>query len=873
MLARTAGRRSAPAPFPKPAGSSGPRSTITWRAAGARSPAARRSRLLAEQRGARLGASDPALTEAQIVAWADAHRRRTGEWPAASAGPIVDAPGETWGGLSRALAHGRRGLPGGSSLAKLLAQHRGVRNPQDLPPLIEDQLLAWADAHHARTGEWPTPASGPIDETDGETWMAVEKALRTGGRGLAGGSSLYQLLVRQLPIENPRRRPTLTVERVLAWATAHRQRTGQWPTAESGPIGDAPGETWREVDACLTHGDRGLPRGAPLARFLAENRLAHDQRPHLTVAEILAWADAFRARHGRWPQAESGMVEERLSETWLAVDSALRQGDRGMAGGSSLALLLTEQRPGAPAPVTAVSLNGASLIRKTGQPDLEIEQILAWADAHHDRTGQWPVQLSGRVAEAPHEKWANLDGALRFGRRGLPRGSSLARLLTEHRGARNPQALPPFSEPQIVAWADAHHARIGEWPSAASGPIAEAPGETWKRVADALLKGQRGLPGGASLSALLAEHRGVRNSHAVPPIAAAQILAWADAHRRAPAAGRRSTPARSRRRRARTGMRSSRRSAWAAAACRAAPRWPACFIEERRAVPNPAARPPLTFPLILSWADDYHERTGEWPDRHSGPIPAAPGDTWAGVDSALQQGVRGLPGGLSLPRLLAEHRRVRFNAKAPDLTEAQILAWPTRSTRAPGDGRPRTPDRSPRPRASRGMPCRRRSCTATGVCRAAHAGPPAGRAARRAEPGSPRSEGDGPPSPRRGTGSRLGGRPSRAARPLARRRLRADRSRTGRDLGRRGVCPANRQPGLPGGSSLARLLVDRRGHRNHLALPPLTLDQVLAWADTHHGRTGSWPSRKSGGVAGTDGETWSAIDDCLMSGKRGLPGG
>jgi hypothetical protein len=67
--------------------------------------------------------------------------------------------------------------------------------PRQRPPLLEiEQILVWADAHHARTGEWPTAMSGLIPEAPGETWTAVHLAIRRGGRGLPGGSSLPRLL-------------------------------------------------------------------------------------------------------------------------------------------------------------------------------------------------------------------------------------------------------------------------------------------------------------------------------------------------------------------------------------------------------------------------------------------------------------------------------------------------------------------------------------------------------------------------------------------------------------------------------------------------------------------------------------------------------
>ena len=67
-------------------------------------------------------ASKPLLTETQIRRWAEEHCRRTGQWPRQRSGQVEEAPGETWGLLDNALRNGYRGLPGGSSLAKLLAK-------------------------------------------------------------------------------------------------------------------------------------------------------------------------------------------------------------------------------------------------------------------------------------------------------------------------------------------------------------------------------------------------------------------------------------------------------------------------------------------------------------------------------------------------------------------------------------------------------------------------------------------------------------------------------------------------------------------------------------------------------------------------------
>jgi len=62
------------------------------------------------------------------------------------AAPSNDEPG---------LSLDERRLPGGSSLAKLLAEERGVRNRSALPVLTLEQILLWADAYHTKIGKFP----------------------------------------------------------------------------------------------------------------------------------------------------------------------------------------------------------------------------------------------------------------------------------------------------------------------------------------------------------------------------------------------------------------------------------------------------------------------------------------------------------------------------------------------------------------------------------------------------------------------------------------------------------------------------------------------------------------------------------------------
>jgi hypothetical protein len=440
------------------------------------------------------------LSIREILKWADAYRETTGNWPIASSGSIVEAPYENWQGVHNALRLGLRGLPGGSSLARLLAKERGARNKKALPPLSVETILKWADAHKERTGSWPTARSGNVPNNSGEKWGNISNALIQGLRGLPGGSTLAQVLAEHRGMRNIGRLPPLVEEQILAWAGAHYQRNGKWPSEHSGPILDSPGETWLGVQMALTKGQRGMVGGSTLALLLAEKRGIRNvwTLPRLSGNQILAWADAHRALTGAWPHPHSGAIAEAPAETWNAVNHALIRGTRGLARGSSLAKILAAER---------------GVRNQTNVPRVTRRQILAWADGHRRRTGIWPTRSSGPVFDAPGETWSALDNGLTQGLRGLQGGSSLSRLLQNYRGKRNrlDQAL---SKKRILAWADSHFQRTGMWPNTNSGPVQGVRGERWKLIDQALRQGWRGLPGGSSLLKLLVKKRGLRKRHA-----------------------------------------------------------------------------------------------------------------------------------------------------------------------------------------------------------------------------------------------------------------------------------------------------------------------------------------------------------------------
>ncbi len=507
----------------------------------------------------------------------------------------------------------------------------------ELPNLSVDQVLAWADAFFARNGDWPTCSSGPIPESPGETWRAVEAALVLGLRGFPHNGSLPRLFARHRGRYNQHDQH-FSIQQILVWAEDWRARTGRWPGYRSGKVPGAGGIKWQALDFALRLGRGGLPGGSSLHKLLiAEGKLV---RPTpLTAKQILAWADAHHARTGKWPREGSGRVFEASGYAWSSLDDALRRGTCGLPGGSSLfELLVTERgaRAGGHAPALAVST------------------ILAWADAFHARTGRWPLKKSGPVPEAPGETWRNIESALRCGSRGLPAGSSLARLLARERGKRNIQDLPPITVPEILQWADDHHNRHGTWPKCTSGPIPLAPSETWMGVSVALRKGRRDLPR-TSLRRLLSKHRGVKCTPERSSLTAESILAWCDAHH------------------ARAGM-------WPTAQSGPIPECPGAtwafvdytlrrygcglsggsslprLLAVARTIRNRRYCPMLTIPQIRAWAEAHLARTGQWPKPSSGDVLEADGESWRRINDALRSGQRGLPGGSCLRTLYDSER-------------------------------------------------------------------------------------------------------------------------------------------------------------------------------------------------------------------------
>jgi hypothetical protein len=218
---------------------------------------------------------------------------------------------------------------------------------------------------------------------------------------------------------------------------------------------------------------------------------------------------------------------------------------------------------------------------------------------------------------------------------------------------------------RILAWADSHLARTGRWPGCEGGHVLDDRNEEWENINQALARGYRGLPGGDTLARPLTRERGRRHANRLPQLTEEQVAEWARTHRARTGRWPREKggPVKSVPGETWSAIGSARRQGLRGLPRTSLPRLLARRFGDR----NRGDLLRLTEQAILRWPDAYHEAHGRWPICTSGAIAEAPGETWAAVQAALPEGGRGLPGGSSLGRLLAERRQVPNRVRPPRL--------------------------------------------------------------------------------------------------------------------------------------------------------------------------------------------------------------
>ncbi len=358
-----------------------------------------------------------------------------------------------------------------------------------LPPLTYNIILSWADNFYHKNGSWPTSNSGDVSESPGETWSNVSQAIRLGLRGLQKNKSLANLLLEERGVQHHLSVPDLTIAQILEWAEIHYEHHKEWPTQASGVVRGAVGESWRNIEASLRNGNRGLEGGSSIAKLLAEQKGKRNisSLPELSHEQILIWAKEYFLLNGNYPSQRCGdVIPDSGGETWSGVQNAMRKGRRGLKKETFEQLLhrlkLKENR--------------------NEKLTLTNKQILQLADKFKEKEGRYPKRDSGTI-EGTSETWSAINQALIKGNRGLKAGSSLAKLLEKERKVTNKSNLRQFNENEIWRWIEEFAEENNKWPTVNSGLLNGHNDITWKKISGWLHRGLRGLSKAGSLDSFL----------------------------------------------------------------------------------------------------------------------------------------------------------------------------------------------------------------------------------------------------------------------------------------------------------------------------------------------------------------------------------
>lgn len=464
-----------------------------------------------------------ALSGPGIVRWIQLFRTKVGRWPRASDPTVWEyeqamqtwsaVPGETWSTIDQALFDGARALGAfkGTRLSDLKRDH-GLCAPQK-EDLTEEIILNWVRQFHEKEGYWPAATDKVVwtrrdvhewVEVPNEHWGAISMALRSGSRGLRGGSSLWQLRTEHGLCDDN----TLTEAMVLHWFQVFHTREGRWPTSNDrhvwkedahGHVVQVEGYTWKGVDRALTLGLRGLEglRGSSLSKFRKSRGLLGSHETILTEERLVGLIRVYRRRMGKWPSLESEVVWDQdaagdwvqvREENWEGINRALRHGTRGLS-----------------------AFKGQSLAQFRHHHDLHDQlteaQVVRWIKLFHEKMDKWPTQYDEQIWDRTEpgawflvedEHWSKIDQALRQRGRGLHEvdATSLPLLRRKH-GLHN-----DLNAQQLIQWLRLFKQKEDRWPNLndktiweqdASGVWVIVKRESWTIVNTALRLGLRGL--------------------------------------------------------------------------------------------------------------------------------------------------------------------------------------------------------------------------------------------------------------------------------------------------------------------------------------------------------------------------------------------
>ncbi len=459
--------------------------------------------------------------------------------------------------------------------------------------LTEEQILHWVTATHEKTGKlpvaddpiiWTRNDNGDFELIEDETWRAVDTALKTKGRGLqksdgsAIAASLYDLKQKH-DLDK-----ILTVQKIISWMKATEEKTGKlplrgdeaiWSKNDNGGFELIENETWAKINYALHNGRKGLINsdGTIIADSLTDFKIKYgvvDARL-LSERQIIEWLLATHEKNGHpvkrrdkivWSKDAKGNFEIVSGENWIAIDQALRDGQRGLVceDGSPIAnslhglknkndlvdqptLLKSTERT--TSGIGKVLKPAAQEIGKLtndilGHAEHDLKKrhglnqnsrldeghIVKWIKDTYEKTGKipgakdkdvWAKDALGQFTLVEGETWRAIDHALTRRHRGLTNEDEtfIARSLM---GLKIKHGLDysKLTEDQILEWISATFEKTGKYPSKAThtpvwtrqnGGLSVVDGEQWAAIDKAIKYGYRRLvkSDGSKIAAGLAD--------------------------------------------------------------------------------------------------------------------------------------------------------------------------------------------------------------------------------------------------------------------------------------------------------------------------------------------------------------------------------
>ena len=386
--------------------------------------------------------------------------------------------------------------------AKVIADR--LREALEKPDFTVEGLERAIRAYHAEHGKAPIQTSGDASPYLGwsqpEQWVHISACIRNGSRGLEalkafGGLHGFciHLGLKEPDLENP----NFTVDLLERAVRAFYDKYGKAPSVKSGNASPYlewfHPESWRNVNACISNGSRGLEsikKFGGLHGYCIHLKLKEPdlENPDFTVDQVERAIRAFHAEHGKAPSAvrhdASKYLGWTLPERWDNVDACIKTGRRGLKALKAFGSL---------------SKYCAHLL-KLKNPDFTVDQVERAIRAFYAGHGKVPSAVSGDASKylgwTLPEQWRNVDECIRNGSRGLESIKEFGGLskYCVHLKLKNPD----FTVEQVERAIKAFHAERGEAPIQTSGDASPYLGwpdgaGRWDNVNACIKTGRRGL--------------------------------------------------------------------------------------------------------------------------------------------------------------------------------------------------------------------------------------------------------------------------------------------------------------------------------------------------------------------------------------------